>query len=331
MTSSDGRFRIWFERLPPPEYDVLLEGTATIVGSAAETPEDPFAAIGSAHAIIASSRLRYASEVMDRVPGLRVISRTGIGLDNISVADASARRIAVCYAPDGPTVSTAEHALALLLAVAKRLKRSERVLRQGEGDHFNDYDGIELDGLSMGLVGLGQIGSRMAAFGQALGMRVIAFDPLVDPARAVALGATLLDTLEELLATADVISLHAPLTEETQYLIDARRLEHVKAGAILINAARGGLVDEGAVLEALERGTLRGVGLDVFDPEPPDPDNPLLAREDVVATPHVAGATAASRDRLWRAAITQALQVLRGERPSHLANPDVRLFTEAPG
>jgi phosphoglycerate dehydrogenase-like enzyme len=216
------------------------------------------------------------------------------------------------------------------MAVAKRLLPVARSLQRGEkADYFTDYDGLELNGLTLGLVGLGHIGARVAGIAQALGMSVIAFDPYVPPERARALGVEPAPNLDAMLQVADAISLHASLTEETRHLIDARALDRCKHGVILLNTARGGLVDEAALLAALETGRVRGAGLDVFETEPPPPDNPLLQRDDVVATPHIAGATGAGKDRLWRTAITQALQVLRGERPPHLANPEVWLATRA--
>ena len=316
-------FTVWFERRPPQVYSQLLDGIGSTVGPTSPDLPDPFAGVGGADAIIASSRLRYDGAMMDRAPRLRVIARTGIGLDNISLDDATARNIAVCNVPDGPTTSTAEHTCALLFAVAKRLKVSERAVTEARKDYFNDYDGIELNGLTLGLVGLGQIGSRVALFARALGMNVAGFDPWVAAEAFSSLEVERKESLAALLEEADVVSLHAPLTAETQHLIDAERLAQMKHGAILINTARGGLVDEHALLEALEEGRLSGAGLDVFDPEPPDVTNKLLGRDDVVATPHVASATGASKDRLWRSAIAQALQVLRGERPQHLVNAAV--------
>ena len=323
-------YRIWFERSLPPAYAHLLDGQAVAVGPPSDTPDDPFRALSGAHAVIASSRIRYDGALMDRAPALRVISRTGMGIDNISLPDASARGILVCYAPQAPSISTAEHAITLLLAVAKRLKRVERSLQRGEKtDYFADYDGVELYGLTLGLVGLGHIGGRVASIAQALGMGVVAFDPYVPHDHARALGVELAPDLDALLQAADAISLHTPLTDETRHLIDARTLSRCKHGVILVNTARGGLVDEAALLAALDSGRVRGAGLDVFETEPPLPDNPLLKRDDVVATPHIAGATRASKDRLWRTAITQALQVLREERPPHLANPEVWLAKRA--
>jgi len=311
-------FRIWLEHSLPHEYAPMLEGIAEVLGDTG----DPMAALPGAQAIIAGARLIYNGALMDRVPGLRVIARTGIGIDNICVADATARKIAVCNTPDAPTASTAEHTLLLLLAVSKRLKKAEASLRSPK-DFFYNHSGLELCGRCLGLVGLGRIGSRVARAALSLGMVVCGYDPFVPAHRAEEIGVEAVPTLEELLSRADILSLHVPLVSETRHLINAGTLAFMKPGAILINAARGGLVDEAALLDALERGHLQGAGLDVFDPEPPSPDNPLLHRDDVVATPHIASATGASKARLWQAAIRQALQVLRGERPDHLVNPEV--------
>ena len=301
-------FGLWSDRRLRPEHARLLDGAAAIVEDVVE-----------AEAIVASGGLRCDGALMDRAPRLRVISRTGIGVDRVAIEEATARRIAVCNLPDGPTVSTAEHALALLLATAKRVRAAERAAREARPNYADEHDAIELAGLTLGLVGQGRIGTRMARYAQALGMRVLAYDPYAPAAPGVEPTAT----LDELLAASDVVSLHAPLTPETHHLLDAAAIARMKRGAILVNAARGGLVDEGALLDALDREHVAGAGLDVFDPEPPDPGNPLLAHDRVVATPHVASSTEACRDRLLRGAIAQALQVLRGERPPHLVNPEV--------
>jgi D-3-phosphoglycerate dehydrogenase / 2-oxoglutarate reductase len=316
--SDQSAFRFWFERRPPERYARLLEGAAVIVGDNAGSGPD---GIAKAQAVVASARVRYDAELMDRAPGLRVISRTGIGVDNIELDQATMRGIAVCNVPGGPTVSTAEHTVTLLMAAAKQIPAAAQALREGRGDFFNDYQGLELDGLTLGLVGLGQIGRRVALICSSIGMSVIAFDPYVDPVVAEAIPTELVGDLETLLRRADAVSLHTPLTDQTARMIDRDRLALMKPGSILVNTARGGLVDEAALVEALAAGHLSAAGLDVFDPEPPRSDNPLLHRLDVIATPHVAGATLASKDRLWRIAITQALQVLRGETPANLVNP----------
>jgi phosphoglycerate dehydrogenase-like enzyme len=168
---------------------------------------------------------------------------------------------------------------------------------------------------------MGRIGTTVARIAAGLDMQVIAHDPFVEgPALA---GVRMVDTLERLLTEADVVSLHLPLTEETTHLVDAAALERMKPDSILINTARGGLVDHTALLTALEQGRLFGAGLDVTEPEPLAPDHPLLHRQDVVVTPHVAAATRAGKARLYKSAVEQTLQVLRGERPPHLVNPNV--------
>ena len=316
--------KIWFERKLPREHAHLVEGLARPLGFALEASSDPLAEISEADGIVASAKVVYDGALMDRAPALKVIARTGVGYDNISVPDATARGICVCYTPDAPTISTAEHTVALMLAAAKQLKRYNRAMvDQPTADHITSYYGLELYGRRLGLVGLGRIGARVAKVAQALGMSVTAYDPFVTPARAGELGVELAQTLEALLSESDVISLHVPASPETRHMINAERLAMMKPGAYLINAARGALVDEAALLNALDRGRLSGAGLDVFDCEPPPADHPLLSRDDVIATPHLAGPSPAGRQRMWEGAISQALQVLRNERPTHLLNPDV--------
>jgi len=316
--------QIWFERPVPSKFLHLLDGQATVAGPASATPDRPLSALAGAQVAIVGSRFRFDGPFFDQFPGLRAVIRTGIGYDNVSVPDATAHHVAVCNVPSGPTISTAEHAVALMLATVKHLKQADRDLRRGGiADLYMAFDGIELYGRRLGLIGLGRIGSRVARFAQALDMIVIAYDPYLAPAQAAAAGVELASSLETLLAVADVVSIHAPYSPETHHLFNAERFAQMKPGAYLINAARGGLVDEAALLSALESGHLAGAGLDVFDPEPPPPNHPLLQRDDVIATGHVAGATQASKDRLIEGAIQQALNVLRGERPPFLLNPDV--------
>lgn len=317
-------FRIWFERPLPPSYASLLEGLAEVGGCAAETPDSPLRALPGADAIIAGPRIRYDAALMNLVPTLRVISRSGIGLDNVDIAEATARSIVVCNTPDAPTISTAEHTIMLLLAVAKHLKRSEYHLRaETTRDFFSFHTGVEVRGRQLGLIGLGRIGSEVAKMALALGMIVIAYDPFVPVEHAARLNIEAALTLDAVLRKADFVSLHVPLTAETKRLINERTLAIMKPGSYLINCARGGLLDETALLKTLDSGHLAGAGLDVFEQEPPQPSHPLLNRPDVVVTPHIASATHASKDRMWRTAITQALNALRGKKPSNLVNPEV--------
>ena len=316
--------QLWFERKLPDDCRHFLSADARIVGTGADDSASPFASAHFAEGIIAGAKLKYDAEMMDHASGLRVIARTGIGYDNIDVAAATERGIAICNAPEGPTVSTAEHTIALLFTVAKRIQRNTRLLREGARiDFFNANDGIELNGKTLGLVGLGRIGGRVAQLARCMGMLVAAYDPFVSAKRAEELGIQLSPSLDALLESADVVSLHVPLTADTRHLIGAAAIQRMKPGAVLINCARGGLVDEAALLNALESGRLSGAGLDVFEKEPPPPDCPLLHRDDVVATPHIAPATLAGKQRLWRIAIDQAVKVLRGQKPEHLVNADV--------
>lgn len=316
--------KIWTERAVPPMVLPELLRLAEHIGAGTDHPEDRLRGVERAQAIIASATIAYDAAFLEKVPNLKVISRTGIGIDNIVVADATARGIAVCSTPDGPSVSTAEHTITLMLCVAKQIKRMEKALLERTTNDFVSYhQGMELDGRILGLIGLGRIGKRVATIAQALGMTVVAYDPFIDTNQLVALGLTAVDSIEAVLTTADVVSLHLPLSPETRHLMNADRFALMRPGALFVNAARGGLVDEQALISALDSGRLAGAGLDVFSPEPPPVGHPLLGRENVVATPHIAGITLASKERMWRMAIDNAIKVVTGERPSSIVNPEV--------
>jgi D-3-phosphoglycerate dehydrogenase len=316
-------YRIWFEREIPDYVAATITGIAEPVGPGTATPNDLLSRIGPADAAIASAIVTYDAPAMDRAPNLRVIARTGIGTNNVDLDEATNRGIAVCNTPDAPTRSTAEHAIALLLATAKRLPNAQGALRAGGRDFFASHEGLELDGRRLGLVGIGRIGRAVAGMARGLGMDIIAHDPFVSSTDLEGTGIRLVDSLDELLSTADVVSIHAPLTDTTRHLINAGAIAQMKPNMILINTARGGLVDHAALLDALGQERLFGVGLDVTDPEPLPPDHPLLHDPRVIVTPHVAAATTEAKARLYESAVTQALQVLRGERPDHLVNPNV--------
>jgi phosphoglycerate dehydrogenase-like enzyme len=310
--------RIWLERPPLPDLVDEVHRVAEILGPG--SPEDPLAGIATAEGVIAGN-FQYGAELMDRAPQLRVICRSGIGVDSVDIAEATRRGIAVCNAPDGPTVSTAEHTVALILAAAKHIKRSEQWLRSGQDNMYARHGAIELDGKTLGLVGYGRIARRVATAAHGLGMEVVAFDPHL--ATTVFAGARRAESLGELLAVADIVSVHVPLTDETHHLFDAARFGAMRRGAILVNAARGGVVDQEALLAALDAGQVGGAGLDVTDPEPLPPDHPLLNRDDVIVTPHVASGTFEGKRRIFRSAFSQAVQALTGIRPPHLVNPEV--------
>lgn len=309
------KHRVWFEREVLASLRPDIELRATILGPA--TAEDRHRGIDDARGAVVGVT-RVDGETMDRAPELRVIARTGIGFDSIDVAAATDRGIAVCNAPEGPTISTAEHAVTLMLAASKRMVQAQARLRAGERDLYARHVGLELGGSVLALVGFGRIGRRVAEAARGLEMEVTVYDPfLVETPDTV----TVVDSLEQLLSEADVVSLHLPLTPENMGFFDRRRFQQMKRGSVFVNTARGGLVDHDALVEALESGRLLGAGLDVTDPEPLPPGHPLLERDDVVVTPHVASATEKTKRRLLEMAFDQVIDVLEGRRPPHLVGP----------
>lgn len=260
----------------------------------------------------------------DAAPQLHVLARTGIGVDTVDLSEATRRGVLVTNTPDGPTVSTAEHTIALLFAVAKTLPEHQQMLREAAGSYTAASRSVELDGLTLGLVAYGRIGRRVAAIASAVGMKVVAHDPfLISDANVDDPSTVELVDFEELLTSSDVISLHCPLTDESRRLFRAETFGRCRPGLIFINAARGGLVDHDDLLAALDSGQVKAAGLDVTDPEPLPPDHPLLHRTDVIVTPHVASSTVAGRRRMLVMALEQAMLALGGSTPNHLVNRDV--------
>ena len=277
-------------------------------------------------AILLCAGFTVGAEQIGRSPALRVIGRHGVGLDNVDVAAATACSLPVVYTPYGPTESTAEHAFLLMLAAARRLPILDRATRAGDFDIRNQSVtmGIELRGKSLGIVGFGRIGRRLAEMCRAaLDMPIYVYDPYLAPETVVEWGATPLSDLEELAGTVDVLSLHIPATPETHHLIDRQVLHALKPAAILISAARGAVMDEIALVEVLQAGRIYGAGIDVYDPEPPAPDNPLFQLDRVVLSPHVASRTEEARRLMGMTVVEDILRVLDGEKPKYLANPEV--------
>lgn len=275
-------------------------------------------------AILASSLVTYDHSVIDPLPKLQILVRTGIGIDNVVVPDATARGVVVCNTPDGPTESTAEHTVAMLLALAKRLKQGNDNLAAGKwGPRTGGLLGIEVVGKTLGLVGLGRIGRRVAHMCRhGFDMQILAYDPFVTPDQAKQLGVTLAD-LDTVLAKADFVSLHLPSTPETYHLMNSTRLAQMKPTAYLLNMARGPLVDEHALLDALDNGKLAAAGIDVFEPEPPPVTTRLRNHPMILATPHSASVTVEGRARIESMAVERVLAFFRGERPQDVVNPEV--------
>jgi D-3-phosphoglycerate dehydrogenase len=246
-------------------------------------------------ALIVRSMTKVTREVLEAGRGLKVVGRAGIGVDNIDVPAATEHGILVVNAPTANLLSATEHTLALLLAVARHVPAADASMKAGEWDRKR-FVGTELQGKTLGVVGFGRIGQKVAERARAFGMEVLAHDPYLDPAAARRLDVELVE-LDQLLPRADVVTLHTPMTEATRGLLSAERIRAMKEGALLINCARGGLVDEAALLAALESGRLAGAGLDVFAEEPPR-DLALVGHPKVVATPHIGAQTREAQKRI---------------------------------
>lgn len=256
---------------------------------------------------------------LDAAPRLRVIGRIGVGLDNLDLRAINERGIVVCYPPEENAVSVAEHVFALLLSLARHIPAADRCVREGRWDRSR-YIGIELAGRTLGILGLGRIGFRVAVRARAFGMRVLAYDPhLVGQHPAVTETGTELTSLEDVLSRSDVITLHLPLTEETRHLINAERLAMMKPGALIINTSRGSTVDEAALSEALRSGQLGGAALDVREQEPPG-ESPLHDLPNVLLTPHIASWTEESLHRVISTVTADVARVLDGQPAQSYAN-----------
>lgn len=263
-------------------------------------------------ALVTRSRTRVDEALLAAAgPRLRVIGRGGVGVDNIDLDAASRRGLLVVNAPEANNVSAAELAIALLLAAARGVARADRRVRAGAWDRA--FLGRELDGAPLGVVGLGRIGSLVARRAQGLGMRVLAYDPYLTSRRAQELDAELVDDLHDMLRRVRFLTVHTPLTDETRGLIDAAALAALPAGAVVVNAARGGIVDEAALEAALADGHLFAAGLDVFVDEPPAADHPLLRRDDVVVTAHLGANTIEAQRRVASDVLERTVRALRGD------------------
>jgi D-3-phosphoglycerate dehydrogenase len=289
-----------------PEAQALLADFELVYAGRTPT-EDDLVRLCTAHQPVAII-VRYGKiteRVIDACTGLRVISKHGSGIDTIDAGAAAARGIAVKAAVGANASAVAEHAWALILACSKSVTELNARMHNGYWDKAS-HKSIELDGLTLGLVGLGAIGARVASIGIAMGMHVIAYDPYVKlPPPGV-----MLRTLNEVLENADVLSLHCPLTAENKRLLDRDAFARMRSGAILVNTARGGLIDEAAMMDALRSGKLRAAGLDTFATEPPPADHHLRGIPGLALTPHIGGVTTAAYTKMGIAAARNVLDTL---------------------
>jgi D-3-phosphoglycerate dehydrogenase len=246
-------------------------------------------------ALVVRSQTKVTADILNAGAKLRVVGRAGVGVDNVDVETATRRGIIVLNAPGGNTVSTAEHAFSLLLAAARKIPQADANVRSNKWDKKN-FEGVELYNKTLGIIGMGRIGSELSRRAIAFGMGVIAYDPYLSSTRARSLQVELVDELDDLLTSADFVSLHTPLTTETRHILDGPRLQKTKRGVRIINCARGGLIDETALVKALQDGHVAAAALDVFEVEPLPADSPLRGAQNLVLTPHLGASTAEAQE-----------------------------------
>ncbi len=286
-------------------------------------------ALEEAHVYMISSakdelprRWFVTGELLQRCPKLLCASMSGAGYDTVDVEACGKAGVIVVNQAGMNAPAVAEHTLGLMLALSKRIAENDRRLRRERGFTREDLMGSEIGGKTLGIVGIGHVGTRVARLAQAFGMTVLAYDPYVAAEEIARRGARSV-TFEELLARSDIVSIHCPRTGETMGMIDARALARMKKGARFVTTARGGIHDEAALFDALKSGHLAGAGLDVWENEPPPLDHPLLTLDNVIATYHTAGVTVEARRAVAAEGAEQVVGLLKGGRPPRLVNPEI--------
>jgi phosphoglycerate dehydrogenase-like enzyme len=309
-------------------HETALEQLATganVVMLQTRDLEEYLALLPTVEGVILGGQPMGAAE-LDRGSRLEIVGRHGVGYDRVDVPAATQRGIPVVNTPYGPTESTAELALMLIIATARSLPMFDRAVRRNDFAIQSRYEllGRELDGLELGVVGYGRIGRRVAEMCEgAFRMRVHVYDPCLEPGMIELDGRVPEQSLVEMAGKVDVLTIHCPLCEATRGLVGRQVIGSMKPDAFLVNASRGPVVDEAALIEALQNGRLAGAGIDVYDPEPPRADNPLFQMDNVVLTPHIGSFTVEGRLRMGTTVVADFLRAFRGERPLYLLNPEV--------
>ncbi|MGH2693257.1 MAG: phosphoglycerate dehydrogenase [Actinomycetota bacterium] len=290
------------------------------------SPDELLEIIGNYDALVIRSGTKVDADILERAENLKVVGRAGIGLDNVDVEAATRHGVLVVNAPQSNVISAAEHTLALMLALARNIPPAHEALTSGEWNRER-WQGVELYGKTLGIVGLGRVGTLVAQRASAFGMRVVAYDPYVAPARAGQMGVALVDSVIKVCERADFLTIHLPRNPETLGIIGERELSRVRPGVRIVNTARGGLVEEDALVRALKDGRVAGAAVDVFDEEPVT-EHPLFELPNVVVTPHLGASTAEAQDKAGLAIAEQVLLALRGEFVPYAVN--LEIGTEIP-
>ncbi len=317
--------KVWYDLGIPPEACAIIGKEAQLIGPVENPdPDDPLTELEEADAAFIGAVFPAREKATyERARKLKTLTRLGIGYDSVDVQLATDHGVCVLNTPDAPTESTAELAFGFILDLARNITNSDKTMKAGEWPKVKKQRGFELVGKTLGLVGLGRIGGRVAEMARVFGMRVVAYDPFVNEERARQMGVELLKDLTELYPLSDYVSLHLPSLPETNGMINKETLARMKEGSFLVNVARGALVVEADLLEALQSGHVAGAALDVWAEEPTPPDNPLRFLENVIATPHIAGVTLEMMLKSITVATRDMLMILRGEHPPNLLNPEV--------
>jgi D-3-phosphoglycerate dehydrogenase / 2-oxoglutarate reductase len=300
-----------------------LEREARVVLCTEETEAAFLKVAAEADGILFRAKPRCTESLMAACPKLKVVGRHGVGLDTVDIPAATRRGVAVVHAPGSNSQAVAEHALMLMLVCVKRAVKVDRMTREGDWGARRDSQNTELGGKTLGIVGVGNVGRRVAKFAGALGMRVLGVDPYVPEDELRRRGVEPVKGLDALLPQLDVLTCHTPLTPETKHMINTRSLGLMKRGAIYVNTSRGEVQQEEALFEALTRGQLAAAGIDVWEEEPTPRDHKLFNLDTVVCSTHVAGVTKEASRQASLQVTSEMLRVLRGERPDVLVNPEV--------
>lgn len=287
--------------------EILKKAGLTVDVKTGLKPEELKNEIGKYDALIVRSATRVTADIIDAAKNLKVIGRAGSGLDNVDKDAATKRGIVVMNTPGGNTITTAEHTMALLFSMSRQIPQATTSMKQGKWEK-KKFMGVELYNKTLGIIGLGNIGAHVARMAQGIGMNVITYDPFLNEEKARALGVKVAG-LDELVENSDFITIHTPLTKETKGLINSRRISKMKDGVRLINSARGGIIDEKALYDALKSGKIAAAALDVFEKEPPE-GSPLLELDNIVCTPHLGAASAEAQENVAIAVAEQIVDYL---------------------